>query len=210
VKPRLRLLLVEDHPLVREAVRGVLDAGEMQVVGEAATADAALSQALLLRPDVIVLDVDLRGESAVPIISELHRRLPEATVVILTASTSDRLVVEAVEAGARGFLTKDMDGETLRRSILGAARGELAMTRRRSRLVTDHLAMRRERSPLELGLTERELEIIRMVAEGLTDREIAEALVLSRRTVEGHVARLIHKLGSRNRTEAAARYRSLT
>jgi DNA-binding NarL/FixJ family response regulator len=210
VKLRLRLLLVEDHPLVREAVRGVLDAGEMQVVGEAATPDAALSQALLLRPDVVVLDVDLRGESAVPIISELHRRLPEATVVILTASTSDRLVVEAVEAGARGFLTKDMDGETLRRSILGAARGELAMTRRRSRLVTDHLAVRRERSPLELGLTEREIEIIRMVAEGLTDREIAEALVLSRRTVEGHVARLIHKLGSRNRTEAAARYRSLT
>jgi DNA-binding NarL/FixJ family response regulator len=210
VKPPLRLLLVEDHPLVREAVRGVLDAGEMQVVGEASTPDAALSQALLLRPDVVVLDVDLRGESAVPIISELRRRLPEATVVILTASTSDRLVVEAVEAGARGFLTKDMDGETLRRSIIGAARGELAMTRRRSRLVTDHLAVRRERSPLELGLTERELEIIRMVAEGLTDREIAEALVLSRRTVEGHVARLIHKLGSRNRTEAAARYRSLT
>jgi DNA-binding NarL/FixJ family response regulator len=210
VKPRLRILLVEDHPLVREAVRGVLDAGEMQVVGEAATPDGALSQALVLRPDVVVLDVDLRGESAVPIISELRRRLPEATVVILTASTSDRLVVEAVEAGARGFLTKDMDGETLRRSIIGAARGELAMTRRRSRLVTDHLAMRRERSPLELGLTDRELEIIRMVAEGLTDREIAEALVLSRRTVEGHVARLIHKLGSRNRTEAAARYRSLT
>lgn len=69
--------------------------------------------------------------------------------------------------------------------------------------------MRRERSPLELGLTERELEIIRMVAE-LTDREIAEALVLSRRTVESHVARLVHKLGARNRTEAAARYRSLT
>lgn len=195
---------------MRDAVRGVLDAGEMQVVGEAATADAALSQAVLLRPDVVVLDVDLRGESAVPIIAELHRRLPEATVVILTASTSDRLVVDAVEAGARGFLTKDMDGETLRRSIIGAARGELAMTRRRARLVTDHLAMRRERSPLELGLTERELEIIRMVAEGLTDREIAEALVLSRRTVEGHVARLIHKLGARNRTEAAARYRSLT
>ena len=210
MKPRLRVLLVEDHPLVRDAVRGVLDAGEMQVVGEAATADGALSQALLLRPDVIVLDVDLRGESAVPIISELHRRLAEATIVILTASTSDRLVVDAVVAGARGFLTKDMDGETLRRSIIGAARGELAMTRRRARLVTDHLAMRRERSPLELGLTERELEIIRMVAEGLPDREIAEALVLSRRTVEGHVARLIHKLGARNRTEAAARYRSPT
>ena len=84
------------------------------------------------------------------------------------------------------------------------------MTRRRARLVTDHLVMRRERSPLELGLTDREIEIIRLVSEGLTDREIAETLVLSRRTVEGHVARLIHKLGARNRTEAAARYRSMS
>jgi DNA-binding NarL/FixJ family response regulator len=83
------------------------------------------------------------------------------------------------------------------------------MTRRRARLVTDYLAARRQRSPLELGLTDREVEIIRLVADGLTDREIAETLVLSRRTVEGHVARLIHKFGARNRTEAAARYRSL-
>jgi len=210
VKATLSILLVEDHPLVRDAVRAVLDAGEMQVVGEATTADAALRQALVLRPDVVVLDVDLRGESAVPIIAEIRRRLPESTVVILTASTSDRLLIETVEAGARGFLTKDLDGETLRRSILGAARGELAMTRRRARLVTDHLVMRRERSPLELGLTDREIEVIRLVSEGLTDREIAETLVLSRRTVEGHVARLIHKLGARNRTEAAARYRSMS
>ena len=208
MKPPVRVLLIEDHPLVREAVRGVLDAGELQVVGEGSTVEAALGKALELRPDLVVLDVDLRGENAIPVISELRRRLPETTVVVLTASTSDRLLFETVQAGARGFLTKDMDGETLRRSILGAARGELAMTRRRARLVTDHLAVRRVRSPAELGLTDREIEIVGLVADGLTDREIAEALVLSPRTVEGHVARLIQKLGARNRTDAAARYRS--
>jgi DNA-binding NarL/FixJ family response regulator len=209
MKQVLRVLLIEDHPLVLEAVRGVIDGGEMEVVGEGSTVESAMTQAVALRPDIVVLDVDLRGESAVPAIAELRRRLPETTVVVLTASTSDRLLVETVEAGARGFLTKDMDGEMLRRSIIGAARGELAMTRRRARLVTDYLAARRQRSPLELGLTDREVEIIRLVADGLTDREIAETLVLSRRTVEGHVARLIHKFGARNRTEAAARYRSM-
>jgi len=210
VRPRLRIVLVEDHPLVRDAVRGVLDGVEMEVVGEGSTPEEALRLALGLRPDVVVLDVDLRGESAIPVIDDLHRRLPDTTVVILTASTSDRLLFETVEAGARGFLTKDMDGENLRRAIAGAARGELAMTRRRARLVTDHLAAQRQREPAETGLTDREVQILRLVADGLTDREIAETLVLSSRTVEGHVARLIHKLGARNRTEAVARFRAMS
>jgi DNA-binding NarL/FixJ family response regulator len=210
VTGRLRLLLIEDHPLVRDAVRGVLDSGELEVVGEGSTPEETLAMAVALRPDVVVLDVDLRGESAVPVITEVRRRLPATTVVVLTASTSERLLFETVEAGARGFLTKDMDGENLRRSIIGAARGELAMTRRRARLVADHLASRRQPLPIEMGLTDREVQILRLVADGLTDREIAETLVLSRRTIEGHVARLIHKIGARNRTEAAARYRSMT
>lgn len=210
MRPRLRIVLVEDHPLVRDAVRGVLDGVEMEVVGEGSTAEEAVRLSVAHRPDVIVLDVDLRGESAVPVIEDLRRRLPDATVVVLTASTSDRLLFETVEAGARGFLTKDMDGEGLRRAIAGAAHGELAMTRRRARLVTDHLAARRVREPVEMGLTDREVQILRLVADGLTDREIAETLVLSPRTVEGHVARLIHKLGARNRTEAATRFRTMS
>lgn len=210
MKQRLRIVLVEDHPLVRDAVRGVLDGIDMEVVGEGSTPEDALGLAMRLRPDVVVLDVDLRGESAVPVIEDLRRRLPETTVVVLTASTSDRLLFETIEAGARGFLTKDMDGESLRRAIAGASRGELAMTRRRGRLVIDHMAVHRQLAPAEIGLTDREAQILRLVADGLTDREIAESLVLSRRTVEGHVARLIHKLGARNRTEAAARFRTMS
>lgn len=208
-KGPVRVLLIEDHPLVREAVRGVIEGGEMEVVGEGSTPGDALGQALSLRPDILLLDVDLHGESAVPIISEVCRRLPETTVVVLTASTSDRLLFEVVEAGARGFLTKDMDRDTLRRAVIGAAHGELAMTRHRARLAMDHLAAQQGRGPATLVLTEREDEIMRLVTDGLTDREIAERLVLSRRTVEGHVARLIHKLGARNRTEAATRYRTM-
>lgn len=210
MKGRVRVLLIEDHPLVRDAVRGVLEDGEIEIVGEGSTRDEAIGMALDARPDIVLLDIDLRGESALPVIAELRRRLPQATVVVLTASTSEHLLIEAVEAGARGFLTKDMDGEALRRAVVGAARGELAVTRRRARLLVDRLGEARRSPAPDVGLTDRELQVIRMVADGLTDREIAAALVLSPRTVEGHVARLIHKLGARNRTDAVSRFRRLT
>lgn len=210
MSPPARLLLVEDHPLVRDAVRGVLDGDELAVVGEASTAAEALALAVDLRPDLVVLDIDLHGESSFPLIADLRRRLPHVNVVILTASTSDVLLIDAVEAGARGFLTKDMGADALRRAIVGAAHGELAMSRRRGRLVTDHLVERRERPRAALGLTEREMQILQLLSDGLSDREIADFLVLSRRTVEGHVARLFKRLNVRNRTEAAARYRQGT
>jgi DNA-binding NarL/FixJ family response regulator len=186
---RPRLILVEDHPLVRDAVRAVLDGDELEVVGEASTSAEALALAVTLRPDLVVLDIDLHGESSFPLIGDLRRRLPATDVVILTASTSEELLMDSIEAGARGFLTKDLGADALRRAIVGAANGELAMSRKRARLVTDRLIERRQRPRIELGLTEREMQILHLLSEGLSDREIAEALVLSRRTVEGHVAR---------------------
>jgi DNA-binding NarL/FixJ family response regulator len=206
---RFRVLLVEDHPLVREAVRRVLHGGELEVVGEASRLHEVLPKAKELRPDIVVLDIDLAGESAVGVIPQLVRQVPGASVVVLTAHTSDRLLGEVVEAGARGFLSKDMERAELRTAVIGAGRGELAMTRRRARIAMDHLArLRAGPAPDESGLTEREAEVLRFVAEGATDREIADSLVVSVRTVESHVTNVLRKMGVRNRTEAAARYRA--
>jgi len=204
----LRILLVEDHSLVREAVRKILDHGELEVVGEAARLADVLPKALELRPDVVVLDIDLAGESAVSVIPLLVRQLPGVSVVVLTAHTSDRLLGEVVDAGARGFLSKDIERAELRMMILGAGRGELAMTPRRARIAMDHLTQLRTARQDDPGLTEREAEILRLVAAGSTDREIADGLVVSVRTVESHVASILRKLGARNRTEAAARYQA--
>jgi DNA-binding NarL/FixJ family response regulator len=208
VSDRLRVLLVEDHSLVREAVRRILDQGELEVVGEASKLADVLPKAIELRPDVVVLDIDLGGESAVTVIPQLVRQLPGVSVVVLTAHTSDRLLGEVVEAGARGFLSKDIERAELRTMILGAGRGELAMTPRRARIAMDHLMQLRVSAADDPALTERESEILRLVAAGSTDREIADGLVLSVRTVESHVASILRKLGARNRTEAAARYQA--
>lgn len=205
---RLRILLVEDHSLVREAVRRILDQGELEVVGEASRLADVLPKALELRPDVVVLDIDLAGESAVTVIPQLVRQVPGVSVVVLTAHTSDRLLGEVVEAGARGFLSKDIERAELRSMIVGAGRGELAMTARRARIAMDHLTLLRTSKSDEPALTDREAEILRLVAAGSTDREIADGLVVSVRTVESHVASILRKLGARNRTEAAARYQA--
>ncbi|HET7180738.1 MAG TPA: response regulator transcription factor [Candidatus Limnocylindrales bacterium] len=206
----IRVVVAEDHPLVRDAVRRVLDQDGIEVVGEAATVDEARERAIDARPDVLLLDLDLQGVSALPLIGELSARLPQTTIVVLTGQVADRLVGAAVQAGARGYLTKDLRADELRRAVLSAAEGELAMSRRHSRIAVDYLAGVIADPAGDFGLSAREIEILRLVAEGRPDRDIAERLVLSPRTVESHVGQILRKLGVRNRTEAAARYRDLS
>jgi two-component system nitrate/nitrite response regulator NarL len=206
-------MLVDDHALVRSAVRQAIDAPDVQLVAEAASAEDAFALALSMRPDVLLLDIDLPGMNGIQMLEELAPRLPETRIVMLTVSDSERDMIEAIGRGAAGYLTKDLTPEALLRALRGTQKGELAMSRRFAARAVRHFvtAARRGRmgggSGVIEGLSPRENDVLRMLAEGLTDKEIAGALVISPRTVETHVSNVLHKLNVRNRAEAAQRYR---
>jgi DNA-binding NarL/FixJ family response regulator len=209
---RLRVMIVDDHPLVRSAVARALEGDGIVVVAEVATGEEALALAPTLSPDILLLDVELPGMSGIQLVRELAPRLPATKIVMLTVSSADRDLADAMRNGASGYLTKDVSPEALVRAIRGAQDGELAMSRRLAARLLPHIWRRKlpddgsADEPLE-NLTPRERDVLRLLSDGLSDRDIASAMTVSRRTVETHVSGILHKLGARNRVEAARRYR---
>ena len=212
-EPPIQVMIVDDHALIRSAIRQALEGPDVVIVGEAGSAEQALELAPQLRPDVLLIDIDLPGLSGIEAVRELAPRLPETRIVMLTASTDHRDLLEAVRHGATGYLTKDLGGDALLRAIRGLRRGDLAMSRGHAATVMEHLSRTaRSRPPAsdatDAMLSSREQDVLRLLAEGLTDREIAAGLAISPRTVESHVSSVLRKLGVRNRAEAAQHYRS--
>jgi DNA-binding NarL/FixJ family response regulator len=207
----LRVMLVDDHALVRSAVRGALEAPDITVVAEAASAETAFEDALRTRPDVLLLDVDMPGMTGLQLIRELRPRLPETQIVMLSVDGEERTVLEAMRHGASGYLTKDLGPEALQRAVRGIRKGDLPMSRgmaaRTLRRFIEGSGPGDAGTSLAAILSSRELQVLEHLADGLTDREIAEALVISPRTVETHVGNILRKLGVRNRAEAARIYR---
>jgi two-component system response regulator DevR len=209
----ITVMLVDDHALVRSAVRQALAAPDIQVVGEASTADEALLLAPQLAPDVLLLDLNLPGTSGLGLLRELAPRLPKTRIVMLTVSDDRRDLLDAVRSGAAGYLTKDLSPDALQRAVRGIRSGDLAMSRAMAAEVINQLAGATNRpsaagSRSDLpGISAREEQVLALLADGLTDREIAERLGISPRTVETHVGSLLSKLGVRNRAQAARRYR---
>jgi DNA-binding NarL/FixJ family response regulator len=196
----IRVLVVDDHPVVRDGLRGVLDGEpDMEVVGEAGNGAEALARVAAGPVDVVLLDLRMPVMGGVETITALRRTAPGVRVLVLTTFDTDRDVLPAVEAGATGYLLKDTPRDELLRAVRAAHRGEAVL----SPAVAGRL-MGQVRAPAAESLSARELEVLRLVAAGATNREAARRLFISEATVKTHLLHLYAKLGVRDRASAVA------
>jgi len=201
----IRLLIIDDHEMVREGLKAMLLAEpDFSIVGDAANAEQALTLIDRLRPAVVLLDVRLPGMSGVEICRTVTEKYPESAVIILTTFTDEHLVAQCIQAGARGFIVKDIERFDLKRSIRAVARGEAAIDPKAAVAMFAQLrrSPRPQSEPSPEPLSSQQLVILRLVAQGLSSREIATQLYLSENTVKGYVQEILHRLGVKNRTEA--------
>jgi two-component system response regulator DevR len=201
----IRLFVIDDHEMVREGLKAMLNAEpDFEIVGDAANAEQAFEQVDRLHPDVILLDVRLPGMSGIDICRSVTERYPDIAVIIVTTYTDETLIAQCIQAGARGFIVKDIERFDLKRSIRAVARGEAAIDTKAAVAVLAQL--RRTPQPVQAKSSEQlspqQIVILRMVAQGLSSREIATQLYLSENTVKGYVQEILHRLNVKNRTEA--------
>jgi DNA-binding NarL/FixJ family response regulator len=194
----IRILLVDDHPVVRHGLRGMLDAEpDLSVVGEASSGDDGVAQATELVPDLVLMDLRMPGGDGVEATGRILARLPGTRVMVLTTYETDRDILRAIEAGACGYLLKDASPAQLADAVRAAARGETVL----APSVASTL-IRQVRSPAPPALSARETEVLRLVARGLTNGDIARQLYISEATVKTHLLRVFNKLDVADRTAA--------
>jgi DNA-binding NarL/FixJ family response regulator len=202
----IRVLLVEDQLLVRRGIRSLLElAGNIVVVADVGTADEGVVAVREHRPDVVLLDVRMPGKSGIEVVRELKASNELPPTILLTTFDDDEALIDGVKAGARGFLLKDISLELLTAAIRSVAAGENLIRP----AITQHILrgldrIRPETEPLETPerLTKRELDVLRLIAGGYSNREIAEALGTVEGTVKNHASSILAKLGVRDRTRA--------
>lgn len=197
-----RVLIADDHPVLRSGLRVLLAAdSDLEVVGEAGTGEEALRLAEELRPDVVLLDIGMPGESGIETVRRLKAKLPALKVLFLSMHEEEGMLLEALNAGGDGYLVKRADEAEIVQAIRAVRRGDVyihpAMTRA---LLSQAEPAERPPGPVE-PLTHREIDVLRLLARGNTNRQIAELLALSIRTVESHRANLMGKLGLSSRVE---------
>jgi NarL family two-component system response regulator LiaR len=205
VSETIRVLIVDDHAVVREGLRALIAAKPgMAVVGEAADGAEAVQQAHSLRPDVILMDLLMPHKDGVEAISEIKQQDPDARILVLTSYAEDAKVFTAIQAGATGYLLKDSSPQELLQAIRDIHRGKSSLHPTIALKVIQELKRPTESPPPDgESLTEREMEVLGLVARGLSNQDIAQALVISERTVGTHVSNILDKLHLTNRTQAA-------
>ncbi|MFF4774843.1 response regulator [Microtetraspora fusca] len=194
----VRLMIVDDHPVVRQGLRGMLESDPgVDVVGEAGSGDEAVVRSRELRPDVILMDLRMPSGDGVDATRRILAERPESRVIVLTTYETDQDIVRAVEAGAAGYLLKDISRADLLAAVASAVRGETVLAPSvATKLVT------RMRAPVAESLSPREAQVLSLVARGLTNAEIGTELFISEATVKTHLLRVFAKLGVSDRTAA--------
>ncbi len=200
----VRILIVDDHAIVRKGIRALLsEAGGFEVVGEADNGQAAVLLAQETQPDVILMDLLMPGVDGIEATRQITSRQPKARILVLTSFAADNKVFPAIKAGALGYLLKDSSPDELVRAIRQVQRGEPSLHPTIARKLLQEIARPAEREPAPEALTARELEVLQLIAQGLSNQEIADRISVSESTVRAHVSRILGKLHLASRTQAA-------
>ncbi len=200
----IRVLIADDHAVVRRGVRALIDTEpDMEVVDEASDGEESVRKALSLKPDVILLDIVMPRKGGLEAIVEIKRENPEARILILTSFSEDDKVLPAIKSGALGYLLKDSSPEELLQAIRDVHRGDSSLHPTIARKLVREISQPTSLPLSEDPLSDREVEVLKLVAQGLSNQEIAEKLVVSDRTVAKHVGNILDKLHLANRTQAA-------
>ena len=199
--PAIRLLIVDDHDIVREGLASILSQEpDFEVVGEACDGPSALQAIDRLRPSVVLLDMRMPGPDGIEVCREISARFADVRVIILTAFLDSDTINRCIQAGARGFVIKDVERTDLKRSIRDVARGEAYLDRKAHTAVLERL--KRETARNRPVLNEREVSILKLMAEGFTNRQIAGQLYVSEGTIKDQLQKIMDKLGAANRVSA--------
>ena len=202
--PRIRVLVADDHKVVRRGLRGFFELlDDIEVVGEAEDGQAAVELTGTLEPDVVLMDLLMPRLDGIAATAEIKARYPDVEVVALTSFIEEDRVTAALEAGATGYLLKDADADDVAAAIRRAHAGEVHLDPQVARLLARRIRSRREDEPGHEPLTEREREVLALVAKGYANKEIAARLDITERTARTHVSNILGKLDLASRTQAA-------
>ena len=203
----LRILLVDDHEIVRLGLKALLSRyPHFEVIAEARTAQEAIEQTLRLEPDIVVMDIRLPGRNGIEATRDIVEASPATKVIMLTSHADDDVLFDAISAGASGYVLKQIGSDDLIRALETVGRGESLLDPALTQKVVQHVreSARRAEDEYCAALTEQELTILALITEGLTNREIAERVFLSEKTVRNYVSSILSKLALSSRAEAAA------